>query len=509
MSILDRAIRVVSPKWAFQREQYRRALAAYEAAKPSRLRKSGADNSSGDALLAVAGPALRGYARQLEQNYDVAKGVLDVLVDRVVGPYGISWEPQPRTKSGEIHEDFARALLDLWRDWVKRPEVTHTLDYVAAERLAARTWLRDGELLTQLLEGMVPGLEHGTRVPFSIELIEADQLPFDLNDEARGITQGVERNAWGRPIAYHLYKQHPGDLRVSYKLDTKRVPADRMLHPKITARIRQARGVSVFASVIRRLEDLKDYEESERIAARVAAAMTGYIKRGTAEDYTGPGEGEKDRSFRLTPGMVYDKLLPGEDIGTIESNRPSALLDPFHKAMQRSVASGTGAGYASISKNYDGSYSSRRQELVEDWIHYEALTAYFAGQFSQPIRERFVRMAILSGLVQVPKDLDLATLDDAEYFGPAMPWIDPLKEAQANKAMERAGHKSPQETIRSRGGNPRDTMDQIAAWRRRADELGLVFDTDAARTSSAGTAQDYLRVREGIGTNPDPDNEDE
>lgn len=491
MGVVDRAIRAVSPKWAWQREQYRRALSAYEAAKPSRLRKSGADNSSGDALMLTAGPALRGYARQLEQNYDVARGVLDVLVDRTVGPYGISWEPQPRTLDGDIHEDFAKSLLDLWRDWIRRPEVTHTLDYIAAERLAARTFYRDGELLTQLLEGRVPGLEHGTRVPFSIELIEADQMPFDFDDPSRGITQGVERNAWGRPRAFHLYLQHPGDYSVRLNMRKKRVSADRMLHPKIVDRIRQARGVSVFASVIRRLEDLKDYEESERIAARVAAAITGYIKRGTAEDYVPPDSDQKNRAFRLTPGMVYDNLLPGEDVGTIESKRPSSLLDPFHRAMQRSVSSGTGAGYSSISKNYDGTYSARRQELVEDWIHYEACTALFASQFSQPIRERFVRMAIVSGLVRVPRDLDLATLDDAEYFGPAMPWIDPLKEAQANRDMERAGHKAPQETIRARGGNPRDTMDQIAAWRKKADERGLVFDTDPARTSRSGTAQGW------------------
>lgn len=500
MRLLDRTIRALSPKWAWEREQYRRALAAYEAAKPSRLRKSGADNSSGDALLAAAGPALRGYARQLEQNYDVARGVLTTLVDRVVGPYGISWEPQPRCKDGNIHEEFAGQLLDLWRDWIKCPEVTHSLDYVAAERLACRTWFRDGELLVQLLEGTVPDLLHGSRLPFSFELIEADQLPFDYDDESQGITQGVERNRWGRPIAYHIYDSHPGDLQWRRALKTRRVDAERILHPKMSDRIRQARGVSVFASVLRRLEDLKDYEESERIAARVAAAMTGFIRRGTMEDYVPPEPGARDRTFRLTPGMVYDNLMPGEDVGTIESNRPSSLLDPFHKAMQRSVSAGTGAGYASISRNFDGSYSSRRQELVEDWIHYEACTAYFAGQFSRPIRERFVRMAILTGLLKVPRELDLNTLDDAEYFGPAMPWIDPLKEHLANKGMERAGHKSAQETIRSRGGSPRDTMDQIAAWRKRAKELGLVFDSDAEATSSAGTAQDYLRAREGLMT---------
>lgn len=60
---------------------------------------------------------------------------------------------------------------------------------------------------------------------------------------------------------------------------TKFVPANRMLHLKNVHRIRQMRGVSVFASVLNRFDDLKDYEESERIAAKIAASMAAYIKR--------------------------------------------------------------------------------------------------------------------------------------------------------------------------------------------------------------------------------------
>lgn len=486
----DELLALFAPRVAFRRQQYRQALNAYEAAAPSRLRKHPADNRSGDALVGLAGTALRGYARQLEQNYDVAKGALDVLVNNVVGPSGINREPQPRRVDGTIHTEFARDLLALFKDWSRRPECTWTLDYAAMERLACRTWVRDGEILSQLLEGRVAGLDHGTRVPFSLEMIEADLLPLDYDDESKGITQGVERNAWGRPVAFHLYKNHPGDASWRIDLNTKRVSADKILHTKIAHRIRQARGVTVFASVIRRLEDLKDYEESERIAARVAAAMTGYIKKGTVEDYVAPDSGKSDRSFGMKPGMIFDKLLPGEEIGTIDSNRPSGLLAPFHDAMMRFIATGIGANYSSISRNYRGTYSSQRQELVEGWVHYQVLTNLFIGQFTRPVWERFVRMAVLSGAIEVPSDLDINTIDHADFRGPAMPWIDPTKEVQANKEAERAGYKSAQQTIRERGGNPADTMDQIADWRKLASEKGVALDTDPAakQTSTAPEA---------------------
>jgi lambda family phage portal protein len=480
MKLIESTIAAISPAWAYRRSQFRQAMAAYEAATPGRLRKHGADNSSGDAVVGKAGAALRGYARQLEQNYDIAKGVLDVLVNNTIGPNGITREPLPRRKDGTIHEEFAIVLLALWQDYVRRPEVTWEHDYPCAERLAARTWFRDGELLVQFLQGSVVGLDHGTMVPFSFEMIEADQLPFDYDDEKKGITQGVERNAWGRARAYHVYKQHPGDLSSRWNLTTKRVSADNMLHPKMASRIKQARGVSVFASVMRRLEDLKDYEESERIAARVAAALTGYIKKGQSENYSPPDGGGENRSIGMKPGMIFDDLREGEDVGTIDSNRPSSLLTPFHDAMLRFTATGTGAGYSSISRNYNGTYSAQRQELVEGWIHYQSISNLWIAQFSRPTWERFVQMCVASGAAPVPDDLDLSTITSADFRGPAMPWIDPEKEAKANRLLERCGYKAAQQIIRERNGNPKDVMDQIARWRRDASANQLQFESNPA-----------------------------
>jgi len=487
MGFLESSIKAISPQWAYRREQYRQALAAYEAATPGRLRKHAADNASGDAVVGRAGTALRGYARQLEQNYDIAKGVLDVLVNNTIGASGITREPLPRKKDGTIHEEFAIVLLALWQDYIHKPEVTWEHDYPSAERLAARTWFRDGELLVQMLEGRVAGLDHGTMVPFSFELIEADLLPFDLNDDNRGITQGVERNAWGRSRAFHITRHHPGDSGYRLNFNAKRVSADNMLHPKMVSRIRQARGVSVFASVMRRLEDLKDYEESERIAARVAAALTGYIKKGMAENYSGPDAGDTDRNFKMKPGMVFDGLQEGEEVGTIDSNRPSSLLTPFHDAMLRFTATGTGTGYSSISRNYNGTYSAQRQELVEGWGHYQTLSNLWIAQFERPTWGRFVNMCIASGLAPVPNDLDLTTVTVADFRGPAMPWIDPEKEAKANRLLERCGYKAPQQIIRERNGSPKDVMDQIAKWRSEAHQRQLVFESDPANDKSTPT----------------------
>jgi len=491
MKIIDNVIGVFSPTWAYKRARFRGALAAYEAAEPGRLRKDKPDNRSGDALTQKAGSTIRGYARQQEQNYDLAEGILATLVDNIIGPQGISIEPQPRDKDGGLLPELSKQILELRKDWMRKPEVTGEHDWAACERLIARAWFRDGEALLQELKGIIPSLKHGTIVPYSIELIEADLLPMEYTDQNKNITQGVERNSWGRPLAYHLFKEHPGGTNYTHlMLQTKRVPADNILHPKIVKRFKQARGVSIFAPMMRRLEDIKDYEESERVAARIAAAMCGVIKKGSAEDYIAPEDPGENRSFKIKPGMMFDNLRPGEEIGTVDSNRPSALLEGFRDSMVRMLAAASRGTFSSIARKYDGTYSAQRQELVEGFIAYKALSQLFSSQVSYPVHRSMIDMAVLSGQLKLPANLDRNTLHDAECRGPSMPWIDPDKEAKGNERLERAGHKSPQQNIRDRGANPRTVMDEIEAWRKLADEKGLVFTTDAKHEMPAEVVEE-------------------
>ena len=475
-NILDKAIAALAPTWGLRRAQARQVLAYYEAAKPDKYRKQRKEQGSGDTAVLRAGSSLRDQARHLEQNHDLARGALQTLVANIIGPYGIGIEPQPRNAEGLIDDDLAAQILTLWRDWSEKPEVTWSMDWPALQRQLCRAWLRDGEVLAQVIEGPTPLLDHGTQVPLSLEAIEADHLPWDLNGESPSITAGVERNAWGRPVAYHIYKQHPGDVGrsglLTLNLDTKRVPASRMLHVKLADRIRQARGVSIFASVLSRLDDIKDYEESERVAAKVAASMAAFIRKGSPDFYASEADGEP-RDLRFRPGMIFDDLLPGEEIGMIDSNRPNPQLETFRSGQLRAIASGVGCTYSSLSKNYDGTYSAQRQELVEGWGLYGVLTNEFISQLVRPVYQRFIATALAARLIRVPAGIEIDSLDDALFLGPQMPWIDPLKEASAWEKLESNGHASGPEIIRRRGQSPMDVLEQESRWRRLADEKGV------------------------------------
>ncbi len=472
---LDRLIAPVAPQWAAQRVRARMVMAAYESATPTRTRKNKSDNASGTHVAGASG-TLRGQARHLDQNHDLARGVLNTLITRVIGPNGISVEPLPKKLDGTIDRELAAQISKLRQRWAKAPDTTGEQSLAMVEQLLGRSWFRDGEAFSKDVIGAVPGYSHGSAVPYSIELLEADHCPLSFDDPARGIRQGIQRDSWGRAYYYYFLKNHPGDYAsYSWVQDTQAVNGSLIRHIKLTDRIRQNRGVSVFASVMGRLNDLKDYEDYERVAARVAASMAFYIKKGMPELYEEDvADKDGNRLFDISPGTVFDDLRPGEDIGSVQSNRPSPLLQSFRDSMLRAVASGTGVGYSSASRNYNGTYSAQRQELVESWEDYKLLTGWFVHMFTRPTYERFVRMAVASGALSPGRDVDMDSLYDADFRGPSMPWIDPQKEANGNRISLTNMTTTPQQIIRSRGENPYDVLDQWRQWQQEVEKREII-----------------------------------
>lgn len=485
---LDRVVAAVSPERGLARLRSRMVLAHYEAARPNTQRKFRSTSGAPNTLPGMSAKALRDQVRYLERNHDITRGALNVLVNNTVGPQGIGVEFQPRSLDGKIHQAYAAQLSEAWRDFCRRPEVTWQHSMGSMQRLAARTLYRDGEVLGQHVEGPLPTLNHGTRVPYSVEMIEPDLLPLDFDDLGRGIRQGIERNEWGRALAYHLYKGHPEDTAAirSIRPDLKRLSADRVMHAALRDRIGQLRGVSAFASVITRIEDLKDYEESERVAAKVAAMMTAYVKRVSPEGYDPTGmeldeEGRlKPRDMRLSAGAIIDSLAIGEEIGLIDPNRPNPNLVTFRDGQLRAFAAGLGASFSSVARNYNGTYSAQRQELVEQWVHYMVLCDLFTSAWVRPMVERFVIVADMSGVAPMPRDLKPGTHDDVLYVAPQMPWIDPGREISAWLMAVQAGFASEYEVLRRQGKNPMDVLEQIDAWRSLAKQKDLIFTSNAA-----------------------------
>jgi lambda family phage portal protein len=260
-----------------------------------------------------------------------------------------------------------------------------------------------------------------------------------------------------------------------------------MSHLKFVRRFHQTRGVSILHSVITRLDDLKDYEESERVAARMAAAIGAYIKRSVDMDSELIDGDTKDRVFDFVPGMVFDGLMPGEEVGMIDPSRPNNDVGNYIAIQERRIASGTGSRYSSVSRNYNGTYSAQRQELVEGRQHYLRLTNYLISKFYLPVWRRFIDSARLAGRLRISSDVDVASLYTPEIRPPALPWIDPKKEIEAHAMAVESGFKSRHQVIRDLNGDPRTVDQQLAA-----DPLDIRPPTESMPTSEQDEQEQTL-----------------
>lgn len=482
MSFIDKMLEPFAPSWVAQRMAARNLIRAYEAAKPTRTHKAKGQSRSADASLQMGQRSLREQSRKLDEDHDLVTGIFDRLEERVVGGSGISVEPIPLTHTGDIHLEFAAQIKAEWAEWSLHPEASGELTRPQMERMVCRTWLRDGEMLAQKIRGRVSNYTFLTDVPFALELLEPDYLPLNLNDDAKGIVQGIERDAWRRVKAYHLHKKHPGSLTgFGFAFETKRVEAERMIHIAYRKRIGQGRGLPLLHAVLIRLADIKDYEESERVAARISAALAMFIKKGNPDNWTDykNGEAPPERTFPIAPGMVIDTLLPGEDIGMIESNRPNPFLEGFRNGQLRAVAAGTRSAYSTVARSYDGTYSAQRQELVEAQLGYDLLQHEFIDYWSRQVYREFLSVALLSGRLKIPVDCDPRTVYGAIYQGPVMPWINPVHEANAWELLVKDGFADEAEVARARGRNPQELKRSREAEIKTNRAKGLVFGSDA------------------------------
>ena len=91
-------------------------------------------------------------------------------------------------------------------------------------------------------------------------------------------------------------------------------------------------------------------------------------------------------------------------------------------------------------------------------------------QILTPIWERMIMCAVLSGELEF--DADVMSV---EWYPPALPWVDPAKDADAEATLIASGLKSRRQAVAERGYDIETLDSEIAADRKREADLGLTF----------------------------------
>lgn len=447
-----------------------------------------------DADLRQGLKTIRQRSRDLAQNNDYVRNALRVIENNVVGQ-GITMQASVRMRRGNRMDDRTNAAIEAaWARW-KRARHCHTagiLSFSEIERLAVRSAAESGEVFIR----MVRQAMGGSRVPLALEVIEADRLDIDLTETARNtgndIRMGVERDQWGRPVAYHFKAQHPGDYPLaSGTVDTRtiRVPASEVIHLYRVERPGQTRGFPWIASAIMRIHHLNGFTEAEVIAARAEACRMGFITS-PEDDAMQDGTLDDQPVSSFEPGKI-ERLLPGETYTEAKPTRPGGQFEPFVRAMLRSMAAGIGVSYATLSRDYsESNYSSSRLSLLDDRDQWRVLQHWLIETLHTRVFEEWLDLAVLSGELSLDQyETNPEPFRAVRWIPRGWQWVDPSKEMAAYKEAVRCGFTTLSDVVAQQGGDLEDVMQQRQRELQMADQLGLVFDTDPHETTPSGEQQ--------------------
>ncbi len=429
------------------------------------------DNSAINALIIGAGDELRSKARDSVRRNAWARNASDALVANVIGT-GII--PQSKHPDPKIREN----LHALWLRWTDESDSTETTDFYGQQSMVCREVVEAGEIFARLR----PRRESdGLSVPLQIQLLEGEHVPLWKNEMLPGgfsVRGGIEFNAIGRRVAYHMYPEHPSELLNVRGLETKRIDAAGVMHVFKPLRAGQHRGEPWLATTLALLNDLEKYESAELMRKQMAAMMAFFITKldpagaglfGDEEDVDGtPMQG-------IEPGSVIT-LDPNEDVKISEPADLGGQYEAFWKNTIRKFAAGMGLTYEQVSGDYAGvTYSSCRSAILEFRRRIEPFQhQVLVYKFCRPTWKAFIDAAALAGKVSA---LDYARRPqaylDVEWSPQAWPWVDPLKDVEAEVLAIDNLLKSRTASIKSGGRDAEDVDAEIAADQAREEKAGL------------------------------------
>ncbi|XED11715.1 phage portal protein [Klebsiella michiganensis] len=414
--------------------------------------------------------------RDLARNDGWASGTITRVLDNAVGAnYRPIFKPDYRmlrlitsNKAFDATwaDEYGKVIEAHWRSWANDPgrycDVERKQTVSQMLRLGFRHKLLDGDSLLILQyrrDRLGPGRgQYAT----TVQVVDPDRLSNpQQNFDMPNIRGGVEIDADGAPVAYHIREAHIGDWWSGAKTMTwQRIPRETswgrpiVIHDFDMERGSQHRGVGILAPIVQRLKMLIKYDESELEAAILNAIFGAYVESpydaqmvSSALGDTGFGDGDElsayqtqrteyyqDKRLNLQNGARIPHLFPNEKIVTLDAARPTSNFDGFESAVLRNIAAATGLSTQQVTQDWsDVNYSSARAAMLEAWKTLTRRRDDFATGTAQPVASAFVEeihsiesLPLPSG---APDFLEAkAAYCRARWMGPGRGWVDPVAE---------------------------------------------------------------------------------
>lgn len=479
---LDDIIGYFSPEKQVKRAQARRALEVlrnYEGAKKGRRTKNWkTTNASANVEIGRDLPTLRDRSRDLVRNNPYIERGIRGIQTNLIGRGIMTQINLSRSKRAE------RQLQDAYRFWTRSVNFDYDQrsNLVSMQRLISRSFVESGEVFVR--RRFVNG-----PFPIAYQVLESDFLDSDFaprTEKSTGnrIIQGIELDSDGRRVAYHFFKEHPGNVSkfaIINNRETIRVPADEVYHLYRLDRPGQLRGVPWAAPIMLRTRDLDEYEDAQLVRQKIASCFSVFIHDSQGIDANLTQDEIDEIGGTVEPGII--EVLPNGK--TISLANPPGVENykEYTSVNLHAIASGLGVSYeiltGDLSEVNFSSLKAGRDEFEANLVAWR--WDILIPHFMEPITQDFLRTSLLLGINSEGADWS--------FTPPAKRMVDPVKEVPAKIQEIRGGLQTWGDAVRERGHEPEKQLEEISKFKEQMDEKGIILDSDPDKVDQAGRNQ--------------------
>ena len=377
---------------------------------------------------------------------------------------------------------------DAWAEFAAECDADEALDAYGLQALGARSWLSGGEAF---LRRRPRDLALGLPAPVQFQLLESEFVPRLTTDSYRGmprshtLQEGVERNVYGRRIAYWMHYEHPGDLTAARNVkfgELLRVLARDVSHVYAPERPGALRGVSPMANILVRLRSSADFEDAVLDRQKLANLYVGFVKRalppewadvdfdpatGLPKFYRGDGQALAG----LEPGIMQD-LQPGESVEFANPPEAGTTFSDYLRSTHLGTAAGQGLPYELMAGDIREVSDRTLRVVINEFRRFAEQRQWHViiPRLCRPMVRWWAEARTLVDLSpRKAKELQLA----CEWFPHGWDYIHPVQDVEGKIKAIDAGLTSRSAEISKRGDDPAAIDAQRAEDQRRADDLGL------------------------------------
>lgn len=431
----------------------------YEAgSKSNRLSGWKTKPSDATAAMALSLPLMRDRSRDLVRNNPHAARIVQAITAHTIGT-GIIGEIQDNEK-----------LEQLWQAWAESTDcdADGRHDFYGLQRLVMRCVVESGECLIRKVPAKIIRTDKGVSIPLKLKVLEPDYLDDGKHGVLKTgglIVRGIEFDANGVLVAYHLFNAHSGNA-FGLKLKSTRVPAIDIIHVFRVDRTGQARGTPWLSTVMVKLRELDIFQDAQLKRQQLSNLFAGFLYDEHPQE---AGEEISEEIPDLSPGTIF-ALKTGRRIEFSEP--PAATSGDFVRETLRDIATGSGITYEELTGDMSQvNFSSARMSRSSMFLNVEQWQwQMMIPTFCESVGKAFLNAATLAS----------ANTNNAKFTWtpPAKTLTDPTREIPAMAKAVRAGFKSYPEAMRELGFNAKKVLKEIADTNALLDSLKITLDTD-------------------------------